>query len=365
MVTPCTCAGTQRVDRDSRHQRGVDPARQPDHRVGEVVLPQVVPGPEDQCLVDLGDRVEHLGDRVHRRARPGPAGHGDRHHGIPRPGPRVRDGHLEIGHQDLLGELSGRGHHVAPPVDDERGTVEDELVLSPDLVDVDDGAAGLRRACAEHREALRPPAARVRRGVEVDEEACAGRGLLGHRPPGRPHVLADAHPDRDAGHLEEGRRPLPRGEPALLVEDPVIGQVTLPVAPEDLALPADRRRVDQPAVGEHVHVADDRSAPAGGGGHIGEHRQVVGHEGGPSEEVLGRISGDGELREHGQVHPRTLGRRQGVENPTGVAGQVAHHRVDLAGGHPNPRHRPSLPGPPTGSMGRSPATGVHRLFTTG
>ncbi len=53
------------------------------------------------------------------------------------------DGHLEIGDEDLLGELDGRGHHRALAVDHERGAVEDELVLAADLIDIDDRASGL------------------------------------------------------------------------------------------------------------------------------------------------------------------------------------------------------------------------------
>ena len=51
--SPWTCPA-RGVGGDRGHERRVDPAGQPDDCVGEAVLGQVVPGPEDEGLVDLG-----------------------------------------------------------------------------------------------------------------------------------------------------------------------------------------------------------------------------------------------------------------------------------------------------------------------
>ena len=60
----------------------------------------------------------------------------------------------QVDHEHLLGELRGGGDHGAVGVDDQRGAVEDELVLAADLVHVDDGAARLGGALGQHGQTL-------------------------------------------------------------------------------------------------------------------------------------------------------------------------------------------------------------------
>ena len=61
--------GPERVDRDQRHQRGVDPAREPDHDALEAVLLDVVARAERERGVDLG-LVARAARRRRRRACP-------------------------------------------------------------------------------------------------------------------------------------------------------------------------------------------------------------------------------------------------------------------------------------------------------
>ena len=82
----------ERVDRDGGDQRRVDPAGEPDHRVGEAVLRDVVAGAEDQCLVDLLLGSEHRSERRRERRQSAPTGRPrspiTASAWVPRPGPR-------------------------------------------------------------------------------------------------------------------------------------------------------------------------------------------------------------------------------------------------------------------------------------
>ena len=69
MLTHVTRSTPERVDRDQRRQRRVDPAREPDHDPPEAVLLHVVARAEHQRRVDLGLGLEHGHDR-RRPARP-------------------------------------------------------------------------------------------------------------------------------------------------------------------------------------------------------------------------------------------------------------------------------------------------------
>ena len=81
----------------------------------------------------------------------------------------------------------------------------------------------------QHLQALGPAAPRVGRGVEVHHQVGPGPPVVGDRTVGGPHVLADRHPHQRAADAVEGERPGARGEPALLVEDAVVGQQPLVV----------------------------------------------------------------------------------------------------------------------------------------
>ncbi len=130
---------------------------------------------------------------------------------------------------------------------DQRVAVEDELVLAAHLVDVGDGAAGLGDASAQHREALGVPAPVVGRCVEVDHDVGAGTARLRNRPVVEPDVFTDGDADPRARHAEERWRPLARHEPALLVEDAVVGEEVLAVDADDAAAGADSGCVGQTA----------------------------------------------------------------------------------------------------------------------
>ena len=104
-------------------------------------------------------------------------------------------GDLDVDDHEALGELGGPGDDGAVGGDDHGVAVEDELVLTADLVDVGDGGAGLGGPVADDGEAGLGLAHVVRRGVEVHDETGAAAPQLGDRAVGGPGVLADRHAD--------------------------------------------------------------------------------------------------------------------------------------------------------------------------
>ena len=109
----------ERIDGDGGDQRRVDASREPDHRIGEAVLPQVVPGPEHEGGVDLGVGGERLGQRWRRGdgslGGPGLGDHQPGQFAIGPAGIRGRDG--KIDHDQVRFELDPVGQQgpVAPP----------------------------------------------------------------------------------------------------------------------------------------------------------------------------------------------------------------------------------------------------------
>ena len=172
------------------------------------------------------------------------------------------------------------------------------------------------------------------------------RPCCGHRAVGKPHVLADRDPDPGARNPEEGRRFGTGHEPALLVEDAVVGQEALPVDPYDPTSGADGGGVGQArARGIGAHEADhDRAVPAGRG-HLLQRGHVVGHEGRLEEQVLGWVSGDGQLRHDTDIGPRCFGCRERAQYAVDVARQIAHDGVELGCGHAQEGHPSRLMAP--------------------
>src|SRR2546421_95202 len=86
-------------------------------------------------------------------------------------------------------------------------------------------------------------------------------------------------------------------------------------------------------------------APCSAGGNLLERLLVGRHEAGLQQQVLGRVAGDRQLREHGDVAARALGPLESGENGIDVAVEVAHDGVQLAGGDAEPSHAKSVPAP--------------------
>ena len=111
------------------------------------------------------------GRRAHGGRR---AAHHSRRRGRwpPRPGPSSND---------RLGERGGSRQDVAGRAHHEGATVEDQLVLAADLVDVGDGASRLAHPLPGHGEPIGVTADRERRRVHVDDEPRPRRVPVGRR----------------------------------------------------------------------------------------------------------------------------------------------------------------------------------------
>ena len=201
--------GAQGVGGDERHQGRVDATRQADGDIGEPVLADVVTGAEHERLVDLAHQRQGSTSGGCRVSAGSVSGRGardldDREWVLGRAAPGVEQSlaegrpHLEVADDRLLLELGGAGQHLALGVEDDRGAVEDQLVLAADLVHVDQRAGGVGCPRGEHPLALGQPVGVVRRGVDVHHELGAAGGLGRDGPGGAPGVLADRHADPDA-----------------------------------------------------------------------------------------------------------------------------------------------------------------------
>jgi len=97
-------------------------------------------------------------------------------------------------------------------------------------------------------------------------------------------------------------------------------------------------RVEDVAVGP-VGETDDRSARTRDAGrHLVERSTVVGHEAGLQQQILGRVAGDRELGEDGEIGALLLGLAHPLVDERHVSGQVTDLRVDLTEGHPKHVH---------------------------
>ncbi len=227
---------TERVRGEHGDQRGVDPAREPEHRVAEPVLVDVVAEAQDDRAVDLGGLAL-------------PVGSGVRREGVA----------VDVDHEEVLIEAERPACHRAVRRHDERPAVEHELVLPADGVHVDQPCTRLGDASAQHVFPFVRLAPVVRRTVDVDDRR--DPSVPGPGGAGQPGVLADGEPDLVAAHRDQGRR-VPRLEVALLIEHAVVRQLALAVAGVHGAAAQERGGVVQPvfaAVDEaHHHVAGPR-----------------------------------------------------------------------------------------------------------
>ena len=303
-------------------------------------------GAEHERGVDLG-MVAQWWTRLGRRRRD-PLGSARLGHHDPwqQLGHRVRGVRpdRQVDEHQVGVELRARRHQRAVGSHDQRVAVEDELVLAAHLVDVGNGAARLGHPPAQQGQTLGVAAPVVGRGVQVHDHVRPGSTLVRHGPVVEPHVLADGDADPRPCDTEERRQLGARHEPALLVEDAVVGQEALAVDPRHPSARADGGRVGQPVPpGRLAHEPDDDRALPRGGRHLLECGDVVGDEPRLEEQVLGGIPGDGELRDDAEIRPRRLGFGQGGQDPLDVAGQVAYDGVELRGSQAQVRHRSRIP----------------------
>ena len=224
--------------------------------------------------------------------------------------------------------------------------VEDQLVLAADRVAERDEARVVARADAQHLLALAVLADVERRGRDVGDELRAGEREVGRGRAGLPDVLADRRADQDVAEAQQEQVAAGR-EVAVLVEDAVVRQVALAVDAADLAVGEDVAGVVE--VGVEVRRADERGDAARARGERGDRPARGADERGPQQQILGRVAGDGELREEDEVGAGGARLGEGAAIRSRVAVDVADDGVHLG-----ERESHSLPSSAVFSSGGKP-----------
>src|SRR5207248_2138023 len=157
------------------------------------------------------------------------------------------------------------------------------------------------------------------------------------------------------------------GEVALLVEDGRVREDVLAVHPVNLAVRADRGGVVEVAF--EKRKAEHRHRPARAGGDLLQALLRLGDEGGPQEEIFGRIARDRELGERDEVAGVGVGPLVRLDDARRVALEVTDDEVQLREANPKARHasriracrsgcaeRPKAPARSVGDTGRMART---------
>ena len=237
---------------------------------------------------------------------------------------------VDGGQRQVLVELRAAGQHLPVGTDGQAVAVEHQLVLAAHGVHEHHRGEIVHRALHDHPLPVAAVSAAVGGRGDVHEHLSAGQ-RLGHRGRARlPDVLAHGNANGHAVQVERDGLG-PALEVAVLVEDPVVGEIHLAVYG------------GHPAVREHgrgvVHVvgalrkAHHGRDPVRLRGQLLERRRGGVQEARLQQQVLRRVSGEGQLREHdhrGLVLART---RRVVGDLARVAADVAHRGVDLRKGH--------------------------------
>jgi len=182
--------------------------------------------------------------------------------------------------------------------------VEDQLVLAAYLVEVDERQAGLI-AAFRHQLAADPGFFLIiRRGID-GEQQLGPRRLGGQRRTRLPEIFADEQTQlmaTERHHTGIGRR----SEVALLVEHPVVGQVLFEITcPQLTALVERRRIVKRPLFAPGMaHQNGTLSLPCRD---AGQRSLDPDHQVGSQQQILRRVSCQGQLGANQQIGPLLIG----------------------------------------------------------
>ena len=204
--------------------------------------------------------------------------------------------------------------------------VEDELVLSADEIAEREVRARVASTRHEHLLAVLGLADVERRRREVHDQLRPGEREVGRRRTRLPDVLADRQPHRRLPDPEEDELTALREVP-VLVEDAVVREEVLAVDGLDASVGANRTRVREIAV-------EPRSSDEGGDAlRLGRDRLerlvCCADEGGPQEEVLGRVPRRRELREENEIGAGGARLSEAAEDLRPVASEVPDDAVEL------------------------------------
>ncbi len=302
-------ARAERIDRDRRRQRAVDPARQAEDHAGEAIAVDVIAQADHHRAVNVGGKLIELMPAT-RFAAPAV--------GATRP----------VGQQEVLVPVGHLDHDLAVGMHNEGGAVEHELVLAADAVQEHQRQAGAGRPRPRQPLARLVLVELIRAGVRHDEQLGAELGEMGADRL-QPHVLAHRQAKLDPAPLDRARQG-PRREDALFVEGAVIWEFVLEGAADDLAAIGQQHGVEVLAV--LVGDGADQQRRAG----LDRRRDQVNgafmnapHELGLEHQVFGRVADQLQLRTDEEI--RTFRRRLAPhrEHRLGIALEVADALVHL------------------------------------
>ena len=303
----------ERVDRERRDERRVDPAREPEHDVAEAVLADVVAQREHERephLLELGREgddlaAETLSSEPTRSPSSSTAGscpssrsRAERAPADVAQPPADRLARVEVDDEQRLLEARRPREDLALVVEHDRVAVEEELVLAADEVAEREVGGVVARARDEHLLAVLRLADVERRRGEVDEQLGAGEREVGRRRARLPDVLADRRPDQRVAEPEQ-QQLAARREVAVLVEDAVVRQEALAVEALHLAVGADGAGVAEVAV--EPGRADERRSARCTLRDLAQRLLGGADEARAEQQVLGRVPGDGELGEEDEL----------------------------------------------------------------
>ena len=243
-------------------------------------------------------------------------------------------GGIEVPERQVFHEHRAAFDKRAVGVDHEAAAVEDEVVLTADLIQVDDRGVNLGGTTLGELETGVGLAFLIRRAVDGEQQVDVLGGQVGHRAAVLPDVLADGHANGGAVHVE-GHGAVAGGEDAEFVEHAVVGQEVLVVASPDHALVQDHQsvaRLGGLAVGAHGADHHEQIAEAVvvelGGEFVGLVPCGLA-EGAAQGQILDGVSGEGHFRENNHLGVSCGGFTGVVEHRGGVGVKRADAGVDL------------------------------------
>ncbi len=310
------------VDGDTGDERGVDASAETDESFGESAFADVIASAEDEGFIDASVYSVVFGADV--------SGAG-----------------LSVDEDQVFLKCVGSGEKLSVGADREARAVEDQRVVSADLVDHDDGHMVALGDGREHLEADLALVTPVGRGGDVEDERAGSfpgfthkfvdgiDGIEALRPEGLvvPGVFANGEGDAFAikaeGLLAFGWR-----EIALFVEDVVEGQEHLRLGELDLALAHEGGGVFHSLAASLFCWRDEAGDDGDGqrGGCIGDFLHGLAgalDEGAFFKQVGGGVAADGKFREDDEIGSGS-GRLVGeIHDFGGVAAEIPDGGVDL------------------------------------
>ncbi len=235
---------------------------------------------------------------------------------------------VELGDDQVFYKGRAASDNVSMLLDHEALAVENEFVLTANEITVGDKRGVVGSARCQETFAGCALAFMIRRGGNVDDQlGVTVDGLIVERSAWVPEVFANVYGELQAAPIEH--LPAMTGrEVALFVEHAVVGQVTLAVNADELAVMQHGRGVEEIAL--TVDETNHGDESLGGGQEAVEGAAVVGDEAGLEQQVLGRIARDRKLGEDDEMSLGGAGLLDSGEHAIDIAGEITDGRVDLS-----------------------------------